>query len=401
MESSTFGSYLAVVRKRLWVILLIFAATMAIILVRAWKTPPAYRSTVTVAIIPSDPAEVTLFSRTQNFTASTDYDIAQAQFASILQSQAVARQTLAETGVKLTPAELLSSISVVRDPIGDRVNVSVTTSNPDDAEKLLGKQVELAVAEFGKTRTRQPAAMQKFLETELATAERDLDAAQAALQRFKLDNGLESLDRELAAEQDAVRNLRIQQEEAEGEAQRLEALADALEQQSKEALTKAATFEATSDDAAYWNGLARDFSSAAINRRVDAAGQRARKTSAAARLAQHETELQSLITLAEQHQVLQDTLKQREDNRDFIAGKVREVNLRQDQADAVGYLQVLGVPTTPKTQLPTRTLQIALLGAAASIVAGIVLVFFLEFLEQSLKRKPGDERKPSDKAASA
>jgi uncharacterized protein involved in exopolysaccharide biosynthesis len=395
MESSTFNGYLGVVRKRLWVILLIFAATMAIILVQAWKTPPAYRSTVTVAIIPSDPAEVALFSRTQNFSPGADYDYAQAQFSAILQSQAVARQTLAETGVNMTPAELLSSISAVRDPIGDRVNVSVTTANPDDAEKLLSKQVELAVEEFGKTRTRQPAAMQKFLETELATAERDLNAAQAALQGFKLDNGLEALDRELTAEQDVVRDLRLQQEEADGEAQHLEALADALEQQSKEAQAKAATFEATSDDAKYWNGLARDFSTAAINRRVDAAGQRARKTGAATRLAQHETDLKSLITLAEQHQVLRDTLKQRADNRDFIAGKLREANLRQDQADAVGYLQVLGVPTTPKTQLPARTLQIALLGGAASIVAGIVLVFFLEFLAQSLKRKP------SDKAANA
>ena len=235
MEANTFGSYLRIVRKRLWVILLIFAATMAIILLRAWKTPPAYRSTVAVAVIPSDPAEVTLFSRTQNFTPSTDYDMAQAQFTSIVQSQAIARQTLAEIGVKMTPAELLSSISVARDPIGDRVNVSVTTARPDDAEKLLGKQVELAVEEFRKTRTRQPEAMQKFLETELEAAERDLDAVQADLQRFKLDNSVESLDRELTGEQDPVRSLRIQQEEAEAEAQRLEALAYALEQQSKEA----------------------------------------------------------------------------------------------------------------------------------------------------------------------
>ena len=391
MEANTFGSYLRIVRKRLWVILLIFAATMAIILIRAWKTPPAYRSTVAVAVIPSDPAEVTLFSRTQNFTPSTDYDIAQAQFTSIVQSQAIARQTLAEFGVKMTPAELLSSISVARDPIGDRVNVSVTTARPDDAEKLLGKQVELAVEEFRKTRTRQPEAMQKFLETELEAAERDLDAVQADLQRFKLDNSVESLDRELTGEQDLVRSLRIQQEEAEAEAQRLEALASALEQQSKEAQGQAVTFDAKSADAAYWRSLAQDLATAAINRRVEAAGQSARKTGAATRLAQHETNLKALITLAEQHQTLQDTLKQRQDNRDFIAGKLRETSLRQDQADAVGYLQVLGVPTTPKTQLPSRTLQIALLGAAAGILAGIVLVFFLEFLEQSLKRKPNDK----------
>ena len=182
---------MAVVRKRLWVILLIFAVTMALILVRAWQTPPAYRSSVSVAIIPSDPAEVSLFSRTQNFTPSTDYDIAQAQFTSIVQSEAVAQRTLAETGVKMTPGELVSSIAVARDPIGDRVNVSVTAARPDDAEQLLSKQVALAVQEFRKSRTRQADAMQKFLDSELATAERDLDVTQAELQQFKLDNGLE------------------------------------------------------------------------------------------------------------------------------------------------------------------------------------------------------------------
>ena len=391
MELTSFSSYSAIVRKRLWVILLIFAATMAIILVRAWRTPPAYRSTVAVAVIPSDPAEVSLFSRTQNFTPNTDYDIAQAQFTSIVQSQIVARQTLAETGIKMTPTELLGLISVARDPIGDRVNVSVTTGNPDDAERLLAKQVELGVEEFRQTRTRQPEAMQKFLETQLETAERDLDSALAEVQRFKLDNGVESLDRELAAEQDLVRSLRIQQEEASAEEQRLEALAGALEQQSQAASAKAPTFAADSADAAYWSDLAKDLSTAAINRRVEAEGQRARKTGAATRLAQHETDLKTLITLTEQHQTLQDALKQRQDNRDFIAGKIRETELRQDQADAVGYLQILGMPTSPKTQLPARTLQIALLGGAASLVAGILLVFFLEFLEQSLKRKPDDK----------
>jgi uncharacterized protein involved in exopolysaccharide biosynthesis len=391
MESNMFGSYAAVVRKRLWVILLIFAATMALILFRAWQTPPAYRSSVSVAVIPSDPTEVSLFSRTQNFTPSTDYDIAQAQFTSIVQSQAVAQRTLAETGVKMTPGELVSSIAVARDPIGDRVNVSVTAGRPDDAEKLLSTQVELAVQEFRQSRTRQADAMQTFLDGELAAAQRDLEAAQAELQRFKLDNGMESLDRELTAEQDTVRGLRIQQEEAEVEALRLEALADALEGQSKEAAAQAATFPDKSADAAYWSNLARDLSTTAINRRVEAAGQRARQNGAAARRVQHETSLQSLITLAEQHQRLQETLKQRQDNRDFIAGKVREVSLRQDQADAVGYLQILGAPSTPKTQLPTRTLQIALLGAAASVVAGIVLIFFLEFLERGLRRKSGDK----------
>ncbi len=105
-------------------------------------------------------------------------------------------------------------------------------------------------------------------------------------------------------------------------------------------------------------------------------------------VSQHQTNLTSLITLGGQYQKLQDVLKERQDARDFLAGKVLEARLKQAQSQNVGYLQIVGEPVTPAGQVSTRTLEIAILGGGLSLVIGVVLAFLLEFLEQSVRQKP-------------
>lgn len=385
MEMTSFGAYLAILRKRLWVILLVFAATMGVILYRAWVTPPAYRSSVTLQVIALEPEEVSLYTRAASVSTSDAIDLIQFQFDSIVRSERIAQRTLEATGVQMTAAELAGAISTARDAVGDRVTVSITAHNPEDAERLLTQQVESALAELRASRARPAETVGAFLAGELETAERDLATAQAALLKFKLDNTLNDLDREITAEQDAVRALSGAQEDALGAAQRLAAMADEFDQQGQAAQAKAATFAATSPSFAYWNKLAQDFGASAVNRRAEAAGQRAEADSIATRLAKHRTDLTSLITLTGQHQQLTAAVQERQDQRDFLAGKVREAALKQSQSESIGYMRTLGAATTPRNQLPTRTVQVALLGAALSLLAGSVLAFVLEFLDRSLR----------------
>lgn len=324
METTSFRAYWAILRKRLWVILLVFAATMGVVLYRAWTTPPAYRSSMTLQVIALEPEEVSLYTRAPSVSTSDAITLILYQFDTIVQSQRIAQRTLAATGVQMTAAELAASIAGERDPVGNQLTVSITAHDPDDAELLLGKQVELALEELRVSRARPAGTVGEFLAGELATAERDLASAQAELLKFKLDTNLASLDREITAEQDTVRSLSVAQEDAEGAASRLAAMADELDRESQAAQAQAATFAATTPSFAYWNKLAQDFGAAAVNRRAEAAGQRAEADSAATRLARHRTNLTSLITLTEQHQQLVAAVQERQDQRDFLAAKVRE-----------------------------------------------------------------------------
>jgi uncharacterized protein involved in exopolysaccharide biosynthesis len=402
MEISSFWKYLAILRKRLWIILLLFAATMVIILARAWTTPPSYRSSLALQVIPLEPEEVLLFTRANTVSTSDVNDLILFQFSNVVRSSSVALRAIAATGVNMTSTELVDGVQTTRDPSGDKVTIAVSARSPQDAEKLVVALVEQALVEFQQSRSRPAIASGKFLETQLASADRDLATAKDALLRFKLANNMDSVAREMTAEQDIIRSLNGGRETANIEAQRLTAMAEELERQSQDAETAAQEIEArvkaaqanqteTPADAAaaaQWRQSAQDIAKSASDRRVDAAGQRQVAVGYTSLISQHQGNLASLITLSGEYQKLEDTVRERQDTRDFLVGKAREARLKQSQSQEVGYLQVISQPMTPGGMTSTRTLEISLIGGGLSLVAGVVLVFLLEVLEQTVRQRP-------------
>jgi uncharacterized protein involved in exopolysaccharide biosynthesis len=386
METTSFWTYLAVLRKRLWVILLLFAATMIIILGRDWLTPPGYQSSLVLQALPLEPEEVTLYTRLGTSSQSDVIDLIVYQFSYLVRSTQMAQQTKAETDVDITVDELADSVSVVRDPRGDLLTVSVTAKTPEDAEALLVKQVDLSLAELRQSRARSSETSRRFLDAEMAIAEQGLDVAQEELLNFKLANGLEDVDREIRAEQDAIRELVAAQEEANIEAQRLDAIVEMLEKQAQDAQARAAAEPVDSVEAVYLRDLVRNLSASAASQRVEAVGQRARADSAYALLAKHQTNLASLMTIAGKQQQLVEVVQEKQDTRDFLFTKAREAQLKVSQSRSIGYLQVVGSPSTPRSQVATRTLRTALLGGGLSLVAGVILAYILESLERTLRR---------------
>ena len=179
MEPSSLRDYLAVLRKWLWLILLIFAGTMAFILVRAWQTPPAYRSTISVQIIPLEASEVPLYARLNNYSPFDNVDLVLTQFSAAVRSPIIAQHTISDTGVAMTASELVAKLSVEREEVGDRLAVSLTGASPQDAEALLSRHVDLALKQYSASRALQTSAVLAFLENQLALSEKELIAAQA------------------------------------------------------------------------------------------------------------------------------------------------------------------------------------------------------------------------------
>lgn len=377
--------YLAALKRRFWVILLLLAATMAVVLGRAATTPPAYRSSAVLQVLPLEPEEVTLYTRQNSVSSSDAIDLIVFQFGNLLRSQRMAQRTLSDTGIGMTTGDFASGISVERDPAGDLMTVSVTAGSPENAEKLLRRHIELSLEEFRASRALPSEASGKFLEGQLTQAEQDLDAARQAALQFKLDNRMESLDRELVAAEQAIRGLRSSQQEAQVQVKRIDAVIAALETQLKAAQDAAAKAQPESPAAAAANQQVNELQRQLGAQRVDRASQQAAVDAITPLLTEREASLASLITLNAQYQALQDVEKERSDNRDFLSAKVREAQLKESQSRSIGYLQVVSDPTTPRSQLPTQTVRAALLGALLAVVAGIVLVFILESAERSLR----------------
>jgi uncharacterized protein involved in exopolysaccharide biosynthesis len=381
--------YLAALKRRFWVILLLLAATMAVVLGRAATTPPAYRSSAVLQVLPLEPEEVTLYTR-QNAVSSTDaIDLIVFQFGNLLRSARMAQRTLSDTGIGMTTGDFADGISVERDPAGDLMTVSVTAGSPENAETLLERHIALSLEEFRASRALPSEASGKFLETQLAQAEQDLESARGAVLQFKLDNRMESLDREVAAEEQGIRGLTGAQQAALIEVKRLEAIIATLEDQLKAAHAASAAAEKDTPAADAANAAVVDLQKQLAAQRVQLASERAAADAVAPLLTEREGNLSALITLGGQYQSLQDAEKERLETRDFLAAKVREARLKESQSRSIGYLQVVSEPTTPRSQLPTQTVRAALLGALLAVVAGIVLVFILESIERSLRHSRG------------
>ncbi len=222
----------------------------------------------------------------------------------------------------------------------------------------------------------------------MSQAEASLQAARDAVLQFKLDNRVESLDRGLAAEEQAIRDLSTGQQNAQLDIKRHEAAVKELERQLADAQKAAASAAASTPAAAQAGQRVQELQGQISEARVQIASQQAQVDATEPLLAERQTNLAGLITLAGRYQALLDTTQERQDSRDFLAGKVREARLKESQSRNIGYLQVVTPPSTPRSQLPTRTVQTALLGAVLSIVAGAVLVFVLEFVERTLRHSP-------------
>ncbi len=337
-------------------------------------------------IIPLEPGEVTLYTRMDTVSSSDTISYIYFDFSELLKTPRMAQLTLADTGLELSIDEFLRGLSVERDPIGDLMSVSVSAASPEVAELLLQRHVDIALEAFRSKRALPTETSSRFLETELAQAEKDLEAARSAVLRFKLANRIESLDRTLAAEEQAIRDLNGAQQASEIESKRLQAVIGVLEAQLKDA--EAAVAAEADGAAARAARLVQDLRQQISLRRVDAASRQAEAEAVLPLIAKREANLASLITLNGQYEVLRDVVQEKLDTRNFLQAKAREARLKENQTRSVGYLSAISAPTTPGSQLPTQTVRTALLGALLSIVAGIILVYLLEFIERALRHPP-------------
>lgn len=377
--------YLAALKKRFWVILLLLAATMAVVLGRAATTPPAYRSSGVLQVLPLEPEEVTLYTRQDAVSSNDAIDLIVFQFGNLLRSPRMAQRTLSDTGIGMTAGDFVDGITVERDPAGDLMTVSVTAGSPENAEKLLRRHIELSLEEFRASRALPSESSGKFLKGQLTQAEQDLETARQAVLQFKLDNQMDSLDREMVAAEQAIRGLRNAQQDAQIQVKRIDAVIAVYEEQLKAAQAAATAAAADSPEATAANQQVSALQQQLAAQRVERASQQAAVDAVTPLLTEREASLASLITLGGKYQSLQDDETERLATRDFLSAKVREAQLKESQSRSIGYLQVVSDPTTPRSQLPTQTVRAALLGALLAIVAGIVLVFILESVERSLR----------------
>lgn len=377
------GQQLAVFRKRLWMIVLLFAVTMVVILVQALSAPPTYRATVRLQVIPMESEQVALYGQPP---VGANVDLTAFVFREVVRSGTVAWRTIGQLGLSMDAEQLLRNITASQQ--NDFVTVTAEADSPQLAQTIVTAQVENALAQYRDDRIRPTTSLREFVEAQLADAEQALAQSQAALEQFKVEHGFDSLERETAAYQDTIRSLHRERDAVVLVMAQLRARIRVLEDEIKASTAAAQSAAVGSDERALALRRASEQAATLASLRGELAAQEALYLEYDATIKRWETELTSLIGLGNEYARLTGAVARAQGTRDFLFNKVLEAQLKEQQAQNVGYLRVVEPARRPDQPVPSRTLQIALVGGLLSLVVGAVLALLFEMIESAMKTRP-------------
>lgn len=409
--SNEFAGYMAVVRKRLWLIVLLLVVTVGTILYLGLTAPPAYEARVRLRVLAVEPEAVTLFSPSQALAGREQIIATREEFFAFLASRSAAWKTIADIGLDMDADTLLRHLDL-RDE-GDFVAVVATAERPELAEKIATTHVNNALQAYREFRLVPVSQGVQFVNTQVATEQQALAQAQDALLKFKLTNNLDALPAEIGALQGEIRQLRlnrdtavIDEQQADAVRKTYQAMAEAALQQSLRVLAPAVTtttpVTGTLDLASAAAGLdtadrqqlaralreeALRYSNLTVEQQVRLDEARAAQARYAQMIAQREAELSALIGLRAEYDNLEAAVARAQDSFTFLADKAVEARLKENQGLTAGYLQIVEPARIPTNPAASQTLRLALVGGILAILVGIVLAFLLEFAG-SLRRSP-------------
>jgi len=384
MIYSDIVSYIQVIRRRWWVIAILFGCTMAVVLVSSITTKPTYRAQVRLQVLAAESQEIYLFSQFKSTATADELRAAQSDFVRQLRSPAVAWQTIADLNLGIGAGELLNRLSIMTD--GDYITLVAEADTPSDAEGIATQQAKNALDQYRKIRSLPSTVLLQFINDQLKVEEDQMLKAEQAFLSFKSEHSLEDLSRELTSYQDMIRNLKQQADQATVAQQQALARAAKEREAAKTLLDQAAGMGSSPFSASYLRDQAARYTAAAQDHELDATAQGAAAEQYNKLVAKRQQEMQDLLKLSTTFNALQRQQDQASGNYNFLVSKLNEAELKQSQAENLGFVQVVEPASKPSTPAPSKLGRVAVVAAVVSILAGIMLAFVLEYGDALRKR---------------
>lgn len=389
MDATELLTYLRIIGKRLWLILLLVVVTVAVIVAMVVTEPPVYRATVRLQVIASDP----LFSPTG--TASYESLIsARDDFVGALSSPQVAWETVGDLELGMDALGLLSHVAIAKDDVYVTVNVEAET--PEMAFQIAETHVNNALDYYRAERARPAQVFRTFLAAQLKEEKQVLSEANNELLNFRLKNNIVRPDNEALSYQAMVRDLQLERDRTEIEAIRAEAVAKELEVKAQDAAAKAdeAQKREASGTATYYTNLAQRYAAQLLDHEITAIAARAAIAKYDQLIAEKRAQMLTLIQLDDVYGSLSAAVSRIEANYNFLLSKDNEARLRESQANSVGFIDILEPARYPDQQAASKLPRLVFIGVVVSLLSGIILAFLLEFVESLGQSAAAGAREP-------
>ena len=329
-------AYLAILRRRWWLVAITVIATIGTIGVVSYTRPPMYRARVSFMVVRPLLGDVSLYElRAPTSREALNYT--RANFLEILRGSVVAWRTVEETGVKMRGSELQKQVSIQESKDSEMITLIVTARKPKEAALLANGLIETALKYYGELQATPATNSRQFIQQQLDIASEELRQAQQRLTQFQIENNIGSLDTEITSQQSLIRALRLQRDQAEAEGK----------------LTEVATYERL--------------------------------------IAQHERELQRLVSLNTEYVKLKAEVSRAQSVYNLLLDKLTEATLKENEILNTSFVQIVEPASPPRRPISPLSPKIVVVGAIASTVLGIALAFLLEYVE-ILRVEMGEEK---------
>ena len=385
-SANDFLVYFDILRKRLWLTVLLFLVTIGVILVTSYTAEPVYRATVRLQVLPTDRSDASLFADQTSGNVISEIQQAQNDFRRALESGFVAWQTIADLNLEIGALDLLDGLKTVVE--GDFIVVTVESTDPARAEAIAMTQVNNALKYYRDVRATPSRVLRKFLSEELDSQKQKMVEAEKALLAFKQKHSIDSIVQETQALQDVIRGLKADREQELIAQKRAQVAMDTYLAQAETARERAAEIAEAKEDGEvispytkkYFEDLAQQHEATALGYQVER-DSHAKSVEMYDELVERRSkELRELIGLYNEFNDLERELSRARDNYEFLWSKENEARLRQLQAERLGYIQITEPARTPDAPVPSKLPQLLVVGGVVSILVGFVLSFLIEFI---------------------
>lgn len=333
-------TYFEIIRKRLWVVGVVVGVTVGAIALSGFLARPQFRSTAQFQVTAPLPNEVSLVNEFRVGTSRDELIFTRNNFLSVLQSEYVAGEVVSKLGLNIDPATLQDRLIIEADSSSDFVSLRVVADDPQQAADIANTLMETASNYFATLSAGSFTANKEVITRQLEDTQAEWRAAKDALVKFQVENKIGSFTGILESPERLLINAQTARDEA---------------------LATGRT-----DVAAKYDLI----------------------------IARHEAVLQKRVQLNAEYELLQSDVNRIGETYKVLLAKEAEAELKEQEILSARFIRIIPAQV-PRSPLSSLDLRMLLVGALASLVVGIVLVFILEGIEMSRKaHKPAAKETP-------
>lgn len=327
---------LRVVRRWLWLIVAIVVVAELALWLGMRSAEPLYVATVELQISTPQREEVAAYDEYRSISLRDEITVATNNLIELMQSDEVHKRTTSQLG--LAEKDALYTVTAKRASDADFVNVIVEARTPKLAAEIANTHVGIATVYYGELRAQSTKAEKNLFAEQLSRAENEFRLAEKTLSGFRTQNGIYSLESQMATQQKLLEQLQLERD------QRM------LEQATTVITIPNSTIQVI-------NPVAE----------VDKL------------IAQRMKELDQFTALVPQYNVLAQNVEQARAAYQHLLGKYSEAELKVIAVQAANFIQVIKpayIPIASESSWP----KLAVLALAGSLGLGMVLAFFFQYL---------------------